>query len=168
VEASPRLGTVSSRAQPDASAEAQGCSSAGFGARGRLGGGDGRFGSLPCFRASLDRARNVFARPRAFFGPLAKLGGYNDAWFNNMLSGEEAKRQVGFGNSLAEEEKSLIGPEQDAAAAAVYRPPSLWGPLLQGAGQLGAAYAGAHAGTNEVGPSWSFLNPYHPFNPAGV
>lgn len=78
---------------------------------------------------------------------VGKLGGYNDAWFNNMLSGEEAKRQVGFGNSLAEEEKSLIGPEQDAAAAAAYRPPSLWGPLLQGAGQLGAAYAGYWAGS---------------------
>jgi hypothetical protein len=83
-----------------------------------------------------------------------KLGGYSDQWFNNNLNNQEAGRQIGFGNSLAEGQKSLIGPEQDAAAAASYKTPSIWGPALQGLGSLGAAYAGANMGRGGGTPSY--------------
>jgi hypothetical protein len=49
---------------------------------------------------------------------MGALGGYNDAWFNNALAGQNASRNIGFGNSMAEGQKALIAPEQDAAAAA--------------------------------------------------
>lgn len=95
------------------------------------------------YRTQMGRAHDYATNYGANMGTL---GGYNDAWLNNNLAGEEAKRQVGFGNNLAEGQKALIGPEQDAAAAAAYKPPSLWGPLLQGAGQLMTAGGGAGFG----------------------
>jgi hypothetical protein len=77
-----------------------------------------------------------------------KLGGYTDQWFNSNLAKQEAARKIGIGNSMAEEAKSLIAPEQDLAAAAAYRPPSIWGPLLQGGGSL----LGANAGSGSAAP----------------
>src|SRR5262249_8012648 len=65
-----------------------------------------------------------------------KLGGFSDQWFNSDLAKQDAARKIGVANSNANNIKSLIGPEQDLAAAAAYRPPSPWGSLLSGTGNL--------------------------------
>jgi hypothetical protein len=76
------------------------------------------------------------------------LGGYTDSWFNSNLAKQDAARKIGVGNAMANETKSLIGPEQDLAGAAAYRPPSMWGSVLQGAGSVLGSYAGAHVSPN--------------------
>lgn len=71
------------------------------------------------------------------------LGGYGDQWFNSNLAEQDAARKIGVGNSFANETKSLIGPEQDLAGAAAYRPPSPIGGILQGVGGMMGANAGS-------------------------
>jgi hypothetical protein len=46
----------------------------------------------------------------------------------------------------AEGRKALVGPESDLAAAAAYKPPSMWSALLSGLGSIGVA-AGAKGGS---------------------
>jgi hypothetical protein len=77
---------------------------------------------------------------------LGKLGGYSDAWTQNMLDNAQAGRDIGVTNNYAEGRKALVGPEGDMAAAAAYKPPSIWGPLLQGAGSIASAAGGAGLG----------------------
>jgi hypothetical protein len=71
-----------------------------------------------------------------------KLGGYGDSWFNSGLIEQEAARKIGVGNSLANETKSLIGPEQDLAAAAAYKTPSWIPGVMQGVGSMLGSYSG--------------------------
>lgn len=78
------------------------------------------------------------------------LGGYSDAWLQNELNNAQAGRNIGVVNNAAEGRKALVGPESDLAAAAAYRPPSIWGPLLSGLGSLGIG-----AGANTLGGSGS-------------
>jgi hypothetical protein len=73
------------------------------------------------------------------------LGGYGDEWFNSGLGEQAAARTIGAGNSIAEEDKSVIQPEQQLASIEAYRPPSIWGQILQGGGNLLGAYSGTHA-----------------------
>jgi hypothetical protein len=73
------------------------------------------------------------------------LGGYGDTWFNSGLGEQPAARTIGAGNSIAEEDKSVIQPEQQLASIEAYEPPSIWGQILQGGGNLLGAYSGTHA-----------------------
>lgn len=77
---------------------------------------------------------------------FGKLGGYTDAWAANELGNQQAARDIGVNNNFAEGRKAMIGPEGDNAAAAAYQTPSIWGPLLQGAGSLASMAGGAMAG----------------------
>lgn len=77
---------------------------------------------------------------------LGTLGGYSDAWMKNNLDNTQASRDIGTTNSYAEGRKALVGPEGDMAAAAAYQPPSIWGPLLSGAGSIASAAGGAGLG----------------------
>jgi hypothetical protein len=70
------------------------------------------------------------------------LGGYGDQWLNNGLAEQGAARTIGVGNLEANEDKSLIDPEQQMAAASVYQPPSILGQALQGLGSALGSYAG--------------------------
>jgi hypothetical protein len=76
------------------------------------------------------------------------LGGYGDEWFNSGLGEQAAARTIGAGNSIAEEDKSVIQPEQQLASIEAYKPPSIWGQILSGGGNLLGAYAGTHASPN--------------------
>lgn len=73
---------------------------------------------------------------------IGSLGGYGDAWLQNNLGNAQTSRDLGVTNSFAEGRKALVQPEQDLAAAAAYRAPSMFGPLLSGAGQLLGGFAG--------------------------
>lgn len=72
-----------------------------------------------------------------------KLGGYSDAWTTNQLNDAQANRDIGVTNNYAEGRKALIGPEGDLAATGAYQSPSIWGPLLSGAGSIASAAGGA-------------------------
>ena len=75
-----------------------------------------------------------------------KLGGYTDQWFNSNLARQDAARKIGIGNSNAENLKSLLPAEQDIAATEAYKPPSMWGQVLQGGGNLLGAASGRGGG----------------------
>lgn len=77
---------------------------------------------------------------------MGTLGGYGDTWAANTLGNAQANRDIGVVNNAAEGRKALIQPESDMAAAAAYKPPSIWGPLLSGAGSIAAAAGGAGIG----------------------
>jgi hypothetical protein len=71
-----------------------------------------------------------------------KLGGYGDSWFNSGLNEQDAARRIGVGNLFANETKSLIGPEQDLAAAAAYKTPSWIPGVMQGVVSMLGSYSG--------------------------
>jgi hypothetical protein len=71
-----------------------------------------------------------------------KLGGYGDSWFNSGPNENDAARKIGIGNLFANETKSLIGPKQDLAGAAVYKTPSWIPGVMQGVGSMLGSYAG--------------------------
>lgn len=85
--------------------------------------------------AATDRARAVGA-----------LGGYSDVWNKNQIANQQASNDIGVNNNYAEGRKALVNPEGDLAAAAAYQPPSIWGPILQGAGSIASAAGGAGVG----------------------
>jgi hypothetical protein len=74
-----------------------------------------------------------------------RLGGYADTWLTNELNNSQAGRDIMTVNNAAEGRKALAGPESDLAAAAAYKPPSMWSALLSGLGSIGVA-AGARGG----------------------
>jgi hypothetical protein len=86
--------------------------------------------------------KNAFDFPTNQANATGKLGGYGDQWFNSGLSEQDAARKIGVGNTFANETKSLIGPEQDLAAAAAYKTPSILGQALQGLGNIVGASSG--------------------------
>jgi hypothetical protein len=53
-----------------------------------------------------------------------KLGGHGDQLFNSNLAEQNSARQIGVGNSNAENLKSLLPTEQDIAQAESYKPSS--------------------------------------------
>lgn len=92
-----------------------------------------------------------------------KLGGFGDTWLKNNLNTAEADRNIGVSNNFAAGEKAILAPQQDAAAASVYKPPSIWGPALTAAGSLAAGAAGAGKGIGNLfpktAPNLSFYAP---------
>jgi hypothetical protein len=86
-----------------------------------------------------------------------QLGGYSDVWLGNQIANQQAGNQIGVENNFAEGRKALVQPESDLAAAAAYKPPSIWGPLLAGAGSIMAAAGGR--GGPFAGPKGSFDYP---------
>lgn len=92
----------------------------------------------------------------------ARVGGYGDTWLKNNLASNEADRNIGVTNNFANGEKAILNPQQDAASAAVYKPPSIWGPVLTGAGGIAAGAAGAGKGLGGGGLNsgvWGTANP---------
>lgn len=83
-------------------------------------------------------------------GLKAKVGGYGDTWLTNNLNTNAADRNIGVTNNYAEGAKSILPALQDSAAAAVYKPPSIWSTILSGASSIAAAKAGA-TGAKAVG-----------------
>lgn len=79
-------------------------------------------------------------------GLNAKLGGFGDTWLQNNLNTNEADRNIGVTNNYAEGQKAITPALQDDAAASVYKPPSIWGPLLSAAGSVAGGAAGAGKG----------------------
>ena len=91
---------------------------------------------------------------------MGKLGGYSDAWLQNELDNAQAGRDIGVTNSYAAGRKALVGPEGDLAAIGAYRQPSIWGPVLQGAGSIASAAGGARgAGGFSPPPNIPFYAP---------
>lgn len=79
------------------------------------------------------------------------LGGYNDSFFQNSLRDQQANRDIGVTNSYSNEEKSLLPARQQLAQAAAYKQPSIWGPLLTGAGNMMASAGGSKLGGSAAG-----------------
>jgi hypothetical protein len=75
-------------------------------------------------------------------GLNAKVGGFGDTWLKNNLNTAETDRNIGVTNNYANGTKSILGAQQDAASAAAYKPPSIWGPVLSGASSIAAGAAG--------------------------
>ena len=104
---------------------------------------------LASFTSATDRAKNV-----------GKLSGYGDAWLQNQIDNKQADRDIGVTNQFSAGRKALLDPEQDAAAAAAYKQPSIWGPVLQGAGSVMSAaggaggFGGAPAAPGAGNPMW--------------
>lgn len=95
---------------------------------------------LSVFSAATDRAK-----------AQGKLGGYGDQWLNNGLGVTDTTRNIDTRNNLAATDAAAIAPLQDAAAAASYKPPSIWGPLLQAGGTILGGAAGAGKFNNLFG-----------------
>jgi hypothetical protein len=94
---------------------------------------------------------------------MGKLGGYGDAWQENQLGNNAASRDIGVVNNYSAGRKSLLAPEQEAAAAMAYKPPAIWGTLLQGAGNVMGAAAGAGMGGSlGGGANWNTSLPSGP------
>lgn len=85
-----------------------------------------------------------------------KLGGFGDTWLTNQLRTSEADRNIGVNNNYAEGNKSILPALQDDAAAAVYKPPSIWSTILGGASNVAAGAAGAGKGLPSLGGSGGF------------
>jgi hypothetical protein len=101
----------------------------------------------PATKADLAKrmlAAHDFAVSRA--KAKGALGGYSDTWLTNELNNSQAGRDIMTVNNAAEGRKALVGPESDLAAAAAYKPPSMWSALLSGLGSIGVA-AGAKGGS---------------------
>ncbi len=80
--------------------------------------------------AAVDRATNS-----------AKVGGYGDTWLKNNLNTSDADRNIAVTNNYSNGEKGIPQSQQDAASAAAYKAPSIWGSLLSGAGSIAPAPA---------------------------
>ncbi len=101
----------------------------------------------PATKADLAKrmlAAHDFAVSRA--KAKGALGGYVDTWLQNELNNSQTGRDIMTVNNAAEGRKALVGPESDLAAAAAYKPPSMWSALLSGLGSIGVA-AGAKGGS---------------------
>lgn len=92
------------------------------------------------------RMLSVYDGATARAKAVGNLGGYSDAWLQNNLNNAQASRDIGVTNNYAEGRKALVQPEADLAAAAAYKPPSIWGSLLQGAGSIASAAGGSKLG----------------------
>lgn len=80
-----------------------------------------------------------------------KLGGFGDTWLANNLRTSEADRNIGVTNNFANGQKAILEPMQDAAAASVYKPPSIWSTILGGASGIAAGKAGQGVWKNPFG-----------------
>jgi hypothetical protein len=109
---------------------------------------------LGTFNMATDRAKS-----------MGKLGGYGDSWLQNQFGNLQADRDIGVTNSFAEGRKALLGPEQDAASAAAYQPPSIWGSLLSGAGSIASAFGGSRMGRR---PTWDPSNTFLQQQPTDI
>lgn len=74
---------------------------------------------------------------------MGKLEGYNDSMQTNSLNDANATRNIGFINDLSNEEKSLVAPRTQIAQSGAYTPPSPYGALLTGAGNIAGSAAPA-------------------------
>jgi hypothetical protein len=114
----------------------------------------------PATKADLAKrmlAAHDFAVSRA--KAKGALGGYSDTWLTNGLNNSQAGRDIMTVNNAAEGRKALVGSESDLAAAAAYKPPSIWGPLLSGLGSIAVgagAKGGSFAGFNYPAPGSDF------------
>jgi len=112
--------------------------------------------------------KNAFDAVKNQATATGNLGGYGDSWFNSGLTEQDAARRIGVGNTFANEDKSLLGPEQDLAQAAAYKTPSPWPGLLQGVGSLLGSASGKGGG---IGSIFASLAPKAPaqaqYFPAG-
>jgi len=86
-------------------------------------------------------------------GLNANLGGFGDTWLKNNLNTNEADRNIGVTNNYAEGDKAILPALQDDAAAAAYKPPSIWGPILTGIGGVAAGAAGGGKSVSSLMPS---------------
>jgi hypothetical protein len=67
---------------------------------------------LPGLRASTS-STTILTRPIGRTGSSSCIGERrDDQWFNSNLARQDAARKIGVGNSLTEEEKSLISPNR--------------------------------------------------------
>lgn len=84
------------------------------------------------------------------------LSGYGDTWLENNLNNAETNRQMAPVEQESQLEASLLPERQTIAGAGAYTTPSLWGPLLQGAGSIAASAGGAGFGAagGLSGPAW--------------
>lgn len=74
------------------------------------------------------------------------LGGYGDTWQQNQIGNQNASNTINTQNNIAGARQALIQPEAQLAEGGAYSPPSIWGPLLQGAGSVASAAGGAGLG----------------------
>lgn len=120
--------------------------------------GAGPAGAPPAVaNANAKSLKNAFDFVHNQAAATGKLGGYNDQWFNSNLAKQDAARHIGIGNSFANEEKSLISPEQDLGAAAAYKPPGMAGQILSGVGGLLGANSGSSKPIGQgLGTAFSF------------
>ena len=86
------------------------------------------------------------------------LSGYGDTWLTNNLNNAETNRQMAPVEQESQLEASLLPERQTIAGAGAYTTPSLWGPLLQGAGSIAASAGGAglKGGASTPAPSPGF------------
>ena len=98
----------------------------------------------PATRSDLaKRMQTVYDQATARAKAIGKLGGYSDQWVANNIGNQQTADKIGVTNNMAEARKALIQPEAELASQGAYRAPSIWGPLLQGAGSIMSGAAGA-------------------------
>lgn len=144
------LSTFDPNAQAAGLAGAQGARSAGnVGAITQQTGDDIEIpsGSSPAVRGEIaKRLAATFGQSVDRAKAAGKLGGYADQGANNTLNVAQMGRDIGTRNTQSQLESSIIAPQADLAASGTYRPPSPWGTILQGAGNILGASAGRPGG----------------------
>lgn len=111
-------------------------------------------GSVPLSPGAPAAVSNAYAQRGAAANTFAtneatadgNLGGYGDTWLQNSLGDQSAGRTIGVNNDLSGIEQSLLSPEQQLAETQAYQSPSIWGPLLTGAGGIMASAGGSKLG----------------------
>jgi hypothetical protein len=74
---------------------------------------------------------------------LGKLGGYGDLWSQEGFANQDASRNIDVQQNLISGQMSMLPYQQQLAELRATRAPSLWGPVLQGAGSVIGSAAGA-------------------------
>jgi hypothetical protein len=102
----------------------------------------GEGGSPATQEAYAGQFKNAFDYATTAAENAGTVGGYTDDWFNDALADANAGRTIGAADNIAEGQKALIAPEQQLAENAAYRPPSPWGSIVSGAGNVLGSWAG--------------------------
>jgi hypothetical protein len=89
------------------------------------------------------KLRDVFNTATAHAKLAAKPLTWQDTLQGNNIGLTEAGRLVDTYNSFARQEAAMLPAQQDFAAFAAQKDPSIWGPVLQAAGSAAAGAAGS-------------------------
>lgn len=97
---------------------------------------------LAAFQSATDRAK-----------AMGNLSGYGDQWFQNNADIADSARRIGTLNNFARGNAGILQSQQDLAQLGATKAPSIWGPILSGAGSLAMSIGAGGMGGMGAGGS---------------